>query len=407
MKFVSRALVALSLLFTPSVATADLREETLRQAALKAGLVPVEQLMPEVSKERAELGRILFEDTRLSLNGGTSCQTCHLDRFASADGLPMGIGVGAEGEGVDRARSGGALIPRNVLPLWGRGAPQFDVFFWDGKVDASNGHVVSQFGGLAPSSDPLVVAVHLPFVEIREMVTDDAVVKDTLMTESVESANAIYVSLMERLREDEKLMQAMAEAFGVPKGDLTFLHVAEAVADFIRFKFQVRQTKLHDFVFAGGPLTPAEMEGGLVFYGKGRCALCHNGPLFSDLRFHAIPLPQYGFGKNGFGIDYGRFNVTFDVADLYKFRTPPLYNVAATAPYSHSGSLYDLRDVIGSHFDPLATVRGDEMTEVERIELYRRIAVWGDENLYQAPLNAAEIDALVAFLSTLSFPGLE
>lgn len=227
------------------------------------------------------------------------------------------------------------------------------------------------------------------------------------MKESVSSATAIYSQLMQRLSDDRPLIQAMAKAFGIGERDVTFLHVAESVADFIREKFRVRQTKLHEFVFSGGRLSDVELTGGLLFYGKGRCSLCHNGPLFSDLKFHAIPLPQYGFGKNGFGIDYGRFNVTFNVADLYKFRTPPLYNVEHTAPYSHSGSLYDLYGVIRSHFDPLFNVKGSEMTDVERIELYRRIAVWGDENLYQAPLDQAEIEALVQFLRTLSFEGLK
>ena len=83
---------------------------------------------------------------------------------------------------------------------------------------------------------------------------------------------------------------------------------------------------------------------------------CHYGPYFSDLKFHVVPFPQLGFGKNGFGVDYGRFNVTFDPKDLYKFRTPPLFNVEKTAPYGHSGSVATIQEAIAAHFDPLRLV---------------------------------------------------
>ena len=74
---------------------------------------------------------------------------------------------------------GGSIVPRNTLALWGRAARQFDTFFWDGKVQKTEYGIVSQFGDQAPSDDPLIVAVSLPFVEIREMVSDDQYVQES------------------------------------------------------------------------------------------------------------------------------------------------------------------------------------------------------------------------------------
>ena len=58
----------------------------------------------------------------------------------------------------------------------GRGAKVL-MYFWDGKVDASSDSLKSQFGTELPSKDPLIVAVHLPVVEIREMLDEDEMVK--------------------------------------------------------------------------------------------------------------------------------------------------------------------------------------------------------------------------------------
>ena len=141
----------------------------------------------------------------------------------------------------------------------------------------------------------------------------------------------------------------------------------------------------------------------MLFYGKAKCSSCHSGTLFSDLDFHSIPYPQVGFGKNGFGVDYGRFNVTYDPDDLYKFRTPPLINVEFTKPYSHSGSVFDLKEAIRYHFDPLKNLDLQNISDLERVEMYKKLKISG-QNINQIPyLDENELDQLVEFLKTLSF----
>ncbi len=380
----------------------DLRSRVLREAAIENGLVPASETHVASPEPLVEVGKKLFESRLLSLSEDTACASCHLDKFGSADGLPIAIGTEGEGIGVERVIRGGDIIPRNVLPLWGRGGKGFEVLFWDGKVERKSGTVHSQFGDEAPSNDPLIIAAHLPPVEIGEMLIDN---KSTLelQTETVETANSVYETLIERVRENPELGDPLAKAQSVSVAELNFLDVAEAIATFIRSNFRVKPTRFHDFVFRDGSLSPEEIKGGLIFYGKGNCVACHNGPYFSDMGFHAIASPQVGFGKNGFGVDYGRFNVTLDVNDKYMFRTPPLYNVTKTAPYMHSGSVDALSDAIRTHYDPLLFIDPKGMTGTERVDFYDRLKAWSHEPISGVVLDEEEVAAVVMFLATLSY----
>jgi cytochrome c peroxidase len=404
MRFVTDVIVAVAILLTTGMASADtLRESVLRKAAIKAGLVPVESLVPVFKPERAHAGRLLFESKLLSLTQEISCQNCHLDRFSSADGIPLGIGTRGVGEGIERVRHGGDTLPRNTLPLWGRGALGFDTFFWDGRIDASSGGMLSPFGTEAPSADPLVVTAHLPPVEIREMVRDNESA-EALRTETISSAHTIYAEIEKRIREDQILAAVLTRTFGVAREKISFRHIADSIASFIRDRFRLQPTRFEAFVFGNDALNDREIAGGLLFYGRARCVACHNGPYFSDLSFHAVPFSQLGFGRNGFGIDYGRYNVTLDPADLYKFRTPPLHNVSQTGPYSHSGSEYDIGNAIRAHVDPLQIAAVKDMDTGQRAEFYRRLGQWAKEPIFGVELDDSDIADLTAFLETLSFP---
>ena len=405
MKFDIRLLLAAISFMIGTAAGADDRSffEILRNAALANGLLPPQQLFVDTDQHLAAVGRAFFESKNLSLNGRIACRTCHLDAFSSGDGLPNAVGIFGTGEGPARAFSEGKIVPRNTLPLWGRGGQGFDVFFWDGKVDFSGRRPLSQFGADVPSPDPLLTAVHLPPVEIREMIDDDADVS-RFKTESPQQAQLLYTRILSRLVETERTaMEDLASSLNKQLNELAFSDVARSIAAFIRSEFRLRDTDFHRFVFGDGQLSPDEIQGGLIFYGKGKCVNCHTGPYFSDLRFHAVPFPQLGFGKNGFGIDYGRFNVTFDPDDLYKFRTPPLFNVAITPPYGHSGSLAKLRDAIVAHYDPLRNLDPDAMTSLSRHEYYKRMAAVGHNFRLFSVLTDQEVAKVIEFLNTLSF----
>jgi cytochrome c peroxidase len=402
MKFVTRFLVLL-LLSSPSTLEANAFQNILRKTAIDNGVIPAEKLFDNRDKDLAEIGKQFFKSEALSLNRKISCETCHLKEFSSADGIPNAVGVGGKGHGQKRLNSGGKFIPRNTLALWGIGGLGFNTLFWDGKVDFSNGARISQFGENAPSDDPLVVAVHLPAIEIGEMLVDDKMVKKH-KKETAKDGLEVYQLMTNKLRDHEKsAITQLANLIGKKESEVQFIDIARSISSFIKSEFRIKETKFQRFLFENGELTDDEVRGGLIFYGKGKCSNCHNGPYFTDFKFYSISFPQLGFGKNGFGVDYGRFNVTFDPNDLYKFRTPPLHNVTETAPYGHSGSVKTLNEAIIYHFDPLKLGLPEEMDELDRHEYYKKLVVSSQNILDISFLTNEEIEHLENFLGTLNF----
>jgi cytochrome c peroxidase len=84
------------------------------------------------------------------------------------------------------------------------------------------------------------------------------------------------------------------------------------------------------------------VRGMVLFKGKARCILCHNGPNFTDNQFHNLGVPQDGPLKQ----DLGRFEVTRLERDKGAFKTPTLRSITETAPYMHDGVFKTLDEVI-------------------------------------------------------------
>ena len=381
----------------------DFLEHQLRTAALQNNYLEPTSLNTKFDEQKAALGKKFFESKELSFNGNISCSSCHLDKFSSADGIPIAVGVGGHGSGLERQNGPGALVPRNTFALWGRSSSNFNAFFWDGKVELVDGKIKSQFLDSPPSDDPLLVAIHLPFLEIREMISDDDIVDEKYKKESIDAGLAIQNVLLNRIKAKNEIMDMLKKSYEIKNNELQFLHVADSVRHFFAKKFGLQKTKFSEFVFENGSLTEDEVRGGLIFYGKGMCSSCHSGPHFSDFKYHTILFPQLGPGKNGFGVDYGRFNVTFDYADKYKFRTPPLHNVSETKPYGHSGSLSNLSDAIEVHYDPIKHLKGRQSSGEDRRDFYSRAISTSSEQPTPAYLSPKNLSNVERFLKTLSF----
>jgi cytochrome c peroxidase len=89
-------------------------------------------------------------------------------------------------------------------------------------------------------------------------------------------------------------------------------------------------------------LSDAEKRGLILFIGKAACSECHNGPNFTDNKYHNLGIAA----AQGNPDDVGRFTVTKNPEDRNAFKTPTLRNVALTAPYMHDGSSATLEEVI-------------------------------------------------------------
>jgi cytochrome c peroxidase len=403
MKYAISILAVLILSVIAYAADEKVFPQILREQILANGFRPASELYRNPDEGLITVGEIIFESKKLSLNGDISCRTCHVPKFGSADGIPNAAAIFGKGEGPARLLSGAKQLPRNALALWGRGANGFDTFFWDGRVDFSGSKKLSQFGSRNPSDDALVTAAHLPVVEIREMLDEDTLVRSH-KKESVEQANEIYKAIADSLRKNEQgASNSLATYLKKPIEELTYTDYARAIASFIRSQFRIRETKLERFARKSEDLSDDELKGGLIFYGTGKCVSCHSGPHFTDFEFHTVAFPQLGFGKNGFGVDYGRFNATFDPKDLYKFRTAPLFNVEKTSPYGHSGSVATVEEAITAHFDPLKLVNTSALDPFTRHELYKRLALSEEAARTVGYLSPDDVQKLTIFLKTLSF----
>lgn len=403
MNFVIKHLAIILLVIAPVInsnAASPVSKSILLDQIKANGFTPASKLYQNPDESLTKTGSKLFASKAVSLNGDISCQTCHLDDFGSGDGIPIAAAIGAQGEGPKRLLGGAKLLQRNTLPLWGRGAVGFETFFSDGRVEKNGSKIRSQFGSTPPSNDLFLVAVHLPSIEIREMLDEDDFIKK-YKVESVNKSKVVYKAIADNITAKEpEIADSVAKYVGKTKPNLDYVDYGRALVAFIRSKFRITETKLERFVDGREDLSDSELRGGIVFYGKGGCVSCHNGPHFSDFKFHSVPFPQIGAGKNGFGIDYGRYNATFNPKDMYKFRTAPLYNVSKTGPYGHSGSVRTLHEAVVAHYDPLSLVQVKKMDGVQRYELARRIS-YSDSLSAISYLNAADVEDLVAFLKTL------
>jgi cytochrome c peroxidase len=262
------------------------RIETVSSLPGGLGLLPKLPEDPEnpITPAKFELGRQLFEDTRLSGDQSLSCASCHPKEMGYTEAVPFS-------EGAD-----GKPMPRHTPTLLN--SAYYRYINWDGKF---------------ANIPQLVLAV---MANPRNMNMQD---------------ETVLVSRLESVPEYRTQFQ---EVFAGPP---TKQRVALAIDAYIRRL--TTPNSPFDRYAAGNKsaLTDAQKRGLVLFVGKADCAMCHRGPNFADDQFHALGIR---------GGDEGRFKVTGVEADRYAFRTPTLRNVELTAPYMHDGSVSTLRGVI-------------------------------------------------------------
>ena len=253
------------------------------------GPVPFPEGM-EPTKEKKQLGLSLFFDPRLSGSQQISCSRCHDPEKGWSDGRSLANGVFMH------------QLARNTPGLHGVG--HHKSHFWDGRV---------------PTLEAQAVAV---ITNPEEMAGDPAVI-------------------VERLNKEAEFYGPRFEAaFGDP--EISFDRVVQALAAFERGLGVGRS----DFDrFLGGKheaLSDSALVGLHLFRTQARCLNCHNGPEFSDHKFHNAGLTYYGRRFE----DQGLYAVTGKPEDMGRFRTPSLRNVGKTGPWMHNGLFPSMRGVL-------------------------------------------------------------
>jgi cytochrome c peroxidase len=142
--------------------------------------------------------------------------------------------------------------------------------------------------------------------------------------------------VISKLKNDPVYRQMFFAAFGDNK--VTSDRIYKALSQFLINL--VSSNSKYDRVKRGeDQFSPEEQMGYAVFQAK--CSTCHKEPLFTDFSYRNIGLP-IDPSLN----DYGRFKVTGNPADSFKFRTPSLRNNDFTSYYTHDGRFSLPRNVI-------------------------------------------------------------
>ena len=364
----------------------------------------------EVRPAEVLLGQLLFYDPILSGSGDVACATCHHPRFATTDGLSLGLGAGGAGLGPNRranpANPPSHRLPRNTPALFNLGFTEFQTLFADGRL-SSDPAVAAPLGAAAVHGFGSVLAAQAaePVLSTAEMGGPSAEAETTL------GAAAARVA---RIPEYAALL---SDIHGTDT-PVTFAMLAQALAAFTAFEWRADASPFDRYLAGEASLDPAQMRGMALFYGEAGCSMCHAGRFQTDHGFHAIAMPQLGPGPDPAtsAEDLGRMRVTGDPADAYAFRTPSLRNVTETAPYGHAGAYATLEAVIRHHLDPVASLFAYDRSQVRLPPLagaedwrvmddgqaLRALARAND--LAPIGLSDAEVGDVVAFLGALTDP---
>lgn len=309
---------------------------------------------PRIDSARAELGRQLFFDPRLSGDATMSCATCHDPSKGFGDGQALAPGY----PGSLHFRNSPTLINATLQTR----------FMWDGRLDGAD-----------------------PATLVRDMISE------------AHTMNIDSRLMQERLKQVPEYMEQWRALFGDedPYGPRVF----GVVAEFLK-TLRSRNAPFDRYLGGeAGALNASARRGLRVFEGKGNCIACHGGPLLSDGRLHATGVPENPeilrsplraitmlrhfstFGVPNYmnrRTDLGYYAVSKADDDLGKFRTAQLRELTRTAPYMHNGVFATLAEVI------------------EFYDAGGGAALNKDPRLKALNLTAGEKRDLLAFLQSLS-----
>ncbi len=342
----------------------------VRHLADSLGIGPLPRPAP-VRPALVLLGQALAFDKLLSGNRDIACMTCHLPRFETGDGRSLPIGAGGVGLGPDRQTGTGVVIPRNAPSVFNILA--LKTSFWDGRVsvDANGGYHTPAGAALTPdmtrvfefgavSAQPLFPV--LSRAEMRGAAGNElAALPDT-------ATQAIWRGIMTRLGAIAQYRAMFEAAYpGTRFADMNLAYASNAIAGFIVSGLYYADSPWDRFLAGNdAALSDSQLVGAKTFLSL-RCVRCHNGPAFTDNRFHNVAIAQFGPGEGNGPTgtdDFGRFNVTGLAQDKYAFRTTPLRNVELTGPYGHDGAFVRLRDFVDHYSESAQKLAAYDPTQL-------------------------------------------
>jgi cytochrome c peroxidase len=248
-----------------------------------------------ITPEKIALGKILFYETRISVDGTVSCARCHPMGLYAADGLRKSIGNNSK------------LNPRNA-PTILNAAGQISAHWTGNRLDVED--------------------------QAKQAITGPP-----------SYGMASYEAAEKKLKEIRGYLPLFQKAFPLEKEPVTVDNFAKAIGAFERTL--VTPSRFDAFLKGNKTaLTEAEKKGLQTFMQTG-CAGCHSSPYAGGQMYQKFGLSEpYGTYTKSSDIDEGRYTVTKNETDKYLFKVPILRNVDKTAPYFHDGSVDHLYDAV-------------------------------------------------------------
>lgn len=252
------------------------------------------------TEDTIALGRRLYYDPILSVDGTISCASCHAPQFAFSDNRPVSEGVGK--------KLGTRHAPTVINSAYS------SLQFWDGRAASLEEQAVG------PMANPVEMAHTL-----------DGVVQ--------------------RLQADPNYPAMFKKAWGTDQ--ITIDMVAKSIASFERTVI-AGDSPFDRFMYGHDPsaMSPEAQRGLKIFMNKkkGNCEVCHSieqgYALFTDNKFHNLGI---GADTRGNLNDVGRYAVTKKDEDMGCFKTPTLRNLANRGPYMHDGSFPTVKDTLAHY----------------------------------------------------------
>jgi cytochrome c peroxidase len=350
----------------------------------------------EITAEKVALGKLIYHETGITegdigpSESTFSCASCHNAQNGFKSGIRQGIGEG--GIGFDHRMVMEGINPEDIdvqpvaSPTVLNTAFQ-EVMLWNGQlgnVIAGNVNVgidpdrhftegtpkeanLRNFAGLETQA-VAGLGVH------RQGDTDDSI-----------------------LRTNETYREMFEAAYGVAEPDDMLEATALAIAAYER-TILANQAPFQAYLKGDETaMTESEVAGAEVFFGKGNCYACHNGPalsspvgamadeVFMTVGFHDLDIWEDTVGEVNDATREGRGGFTGDEMEKFAFKVPPLYNLIDTTVFGHGASFSSVEDVVRYKVDAVP-----QHPQVETYDL--------DYRFTPLDLTEDEIANLVAFL---------
>lgn len=299
-----------------------------------------------MSKEKADLGRLLFFDPVLSGTGKRSCASCHQPEKGFSDGLPKNVTISKD-----------KLVKRNTPTVLNAGFQS--ALFYDVRVSY-----------------------------LEDQATD--VITNT------DEMHGSLIEAVKKLRSSEEYSDLFKKAFPKDKDAINDYNLRNAISSYVRSLTSFNSRFDRYMRGETQQLSSNEVSGFNIYMGKAKCGTCHFAPLFNGVvppdfsrtETEVIGVPVSS-KINKVDTDPGKYNLRHIPLHKDAFRTPTLRNIALTAPYMHNGIYNTLDEVIDFYNDGGGSGLG--------IELENQTLPF--ENL---KLTNKEKKDIIAFLNTLT-----